>query len=261
MILILGKNGSGKTYLSKGLENIGFKRSISYTTRPKRPKEHDDKDYVFITKEEFEERIRRNEFIEYKSFRNYYYGTPKSNMINSDIILSGGKINPVILPYVDHIYYIDCPLMIRYKSLLKRNSSNSELFDRLHGENIDYLFDYNAKIFTNLQDNTIVSRVYKSILDDELVKEIPFKLFLEECVSKYHDIEDYGLLLRFVDFEEYIIRRLYLEGRLTSEEYEEEIRRFLVNNHYSFIEEDNQYIIDFDNEQTICKKLVKSNGS
>ena len=48
MILLLGKNGSGKTYITRELEQKGIKRSVSYTTRPQRPKEVNGEDYVFV---------------------------------------------------------------------------------------------------------------------------------------------------------------------------------------------------------------------
>ena len=255
MIILLGKNGSGKTYISSKLEQMGLKRSISYTTRPKRPSEKDNIDYVFVTKEEFEKKIKNNEFIEYKKFRDNYYGTLKGNVETSDIILSGGQISSNILPYIDFVYYIESPLIMRYQSMLYRKSSSKEIFDRLHGENKDYLFDYDTKIFINNHQKTIVESVYKSIKDPNYVKEVPFKSFLEYSVESYEEVYD-DRLLGFLNYEEYLLRKLYLENKLIKDEYEDDMNRFLIDNKYTFEENDEYYMINFDNDKTYCKKLV-----
>jgi guanylate kinase len=55
--------------------NLGF--SISMTTRPKRFDEVDGKDYFFVTREQFEEAIKTGHMLEYATYVNNYYGTPK----------------------------------------------------------------------------------------------------------------------------------------------------------------------------------------
>lgn len=74
-------SGSGKTSIAKEIlkNNPEMEFSISVTTRKQRDIEIDGKDYYFITKEEFENKIRNEEFIEYeKIFDGNYYGTLKS---------------------------------------------------------------------------------------------------------------------------------------------------------------------------------------
>lgn len=84
-------SGSGKTTIVKEIlkEYPEFMFSISATTRTKRENETDKKDYFFITKEEFEEKIRNDEFVEYELiYDNNYYGTLKSEV---DKCISEGK--------------------------------------------------------------------------------------------------------------------------------------------------------------------------
>jgi guanylate kinase len=47
------------------------------TTRAPRPGEVEGVDYFFVSKEEFEKRIKENKFLEYAMFVGNYYGTPK----------------------------------------------------------------------------------------------------------------------------------------------------------------------------------------
>lgn len=79
IIAVSAPSGAGKSTILKSVLNaipeIVF--SISATTRPKRETETDGKEYFFITEENFKEKIRNNEFIEWEKFYDYYYGTLK----------------------------------------------------------------------------------------------------------------------------------------------------------------------------------------
>lgn len=71
-------SGSGKTtivnHLLKKHPELSF--SISATTRDKRPNEVDQKDYYFLSQQEFESRLHNHEFIEWEEvYRGLYYGT------------------------------------------------------------------------------------------------------------------------------------------------------------------------------------------
>ena len=91
LIVVSGPSGAGKGTICKRLtENMrDTKISISMTSRNPRGKEQDGIDYYFVSKEEFEERISKEEFLEYAVVHNnQYYGTPKGK-IEED--LSKGK--------------------------------------------------------------------------------------------------------------------------------------------------------------------------
>ena len=79
LIVISGPSGVGKGTVRKALfemKNHNLTYSVSMTTRAKRPGEVDGVDYYFTTKEEFENRIKNNKFLEYAEFVGNYYGTP-----------------------------------------------------------------------------------------------------------------------------------------------------------------------------------------
>lgn len=57
-IVLVGQTNSGKTTVAKLLEAYGYKRIVTYTTRPKRQGERDGIDYNFVTDEKFKSMIK-----------------------------------------------------------------------------------------------------------------------------------------------------------------------------------------------------------
>jgi len=91
LIVISGPSGVGKTTLYKKLledfkDSLSF--SISATTRKPRKGEIDGKDYYFISKQEFLEKIKNNEFLEWTFIYDNYYGTLFKNV---NEIINNGK--------------------------------------------------------------------------------------------------------------------------------------------------------------------------
>ena len=81
LFVISGPSGVGKGVICKALlladDKIRF--SVSATTRAPRPGEEHGVSYFFVTREEFEGMIQRNELLEYMDvFGMNYYGTPKA---------------------------------------------------------------------------------------------------------------------------------------------------------------------------------------
>ena len=67
LLIISGTTCAGKgTVIKKLLTNHNdIILSTSYTSRPKRESEIDGIDYYFVTKDEFEAKIKNNDFLEY----------------------------------------------------------------------------------------------------------------------------------------------------------------------------------------------------
>lgn len=80
LIVVSGFSGAGKGTLMKRLiqGNSNYALSISMTTRNPRIGEQDKIEYFFVSKEEFEQKIAENGFIEYANYCDNYYGTPKA---------------------------------------------------------------------------------------------------------------------------------------------------------------------------------------
>ena len=79
LAVVSGFSGAGKGTLMKALlqKYDNYALSISATTRSPREGEADGREYFFLTEEAFEEKIRKNELIEYARYVNHYYGTPR----------------------------------------------------------------------------------------------------------------------------------------------------------------------------------------
>ena len=82
-LIITAPSGAGKTTLVKMLlaEFNNFKFSVSACTRKPREFEEHGKDYYFLSKEIFEEKVRQDEFLEWEEvYEDMYYGTLKSEV-------------------------------------------------------------------------------------------------------------------------------------------------------------------------------------
>jgi guanylate kinase len=79
LYLISALSGSGKTTLVNELRPLvpHLEFSVSFTTRPPRDGEQDGREYHFISRKEFADRIARDEFLEYAQVFGHYYGTAK----------------------------------------------------------------------------------------------------------------------------------------------------------------------------------------
>ena len=83
MIILSSPSGAGKTTLVKLISrNKNYYISVSHTTRTPRSNEFDGIDYFFINKDQFQQLINKNEFLEYAKVFENYYGTSKKNIIN-----------------------------------------------------------------------------------------------------------------------------------------------------------------------------------
>ena len=91
LVILSGVSGAGKDTIKKEL----LKRMDdvitlpSFTSREKRPTEEEGVQYHFITKEEFEEKIKNGDFYEYDVHHGNYYGTSRELMGNK---IKEGKI-------------------------------------------------------------------------------------------------------------------------------------------------------------------------
>ena len=83
LIVISGPSGVGKTsivhFLLQKIETLSF--SVSACSRAKRENEADGIDYHFLAVAEFQQKIKKGDFLEWEEvYKNQYYGTLKSEL-------------------------------------------------------------------------------------------------------------------------------------------------------------------------------------
>ena len=82
LFCISGPTASGKStvcrYLKDKFPDLNF--SVSTTTRSPRPGEVDGREYYFVSKEEFQQKIDKGDFVEHAEFSGNFYGTDLKNL-------------------------------------------------------------------------------------------------------------------------------------------------------------------------------------
>jgi guanylate kinase len=83
LVIISAPSGAGKTSIANYLlmKNPNLEFSVSATTRKPRGNEVNGKEYYFISVNEFRDKIRNGEFVEWQEvYKNQFYGTLKSEV-------------------------------------------------------------------------------------------------------------------------------------------------------------------------------------
>lgn len=145
VIVISSPSGGGKGSIIEGLlKNDSTTRwlSVSTTTRSQRANDIPGVTYNFVTKEEFEEKIKDDYFLEYTTYANNYYGTPKKFIKEKldkgiDVILEieieGAANIKKIIPEAIFIFIMPPSLKTLIKRLKNRNTdSNEKIIERFH---------------------------------------------------------------------------------------------------------------------------------
>ena len=193
IIIISSPSGAGKTtickYLLKKIDNV--KLSISYTTRPKRKNEKNEKDYFFINQDKFNELAKKNHFVETAKVFDYYYGTPleninksfkKNNHILFDIDWQGAK---KIRKKYDKSQIIDFFILPPNKKELKnrlekRGRDNRKEINKRLSLAVSEIKHYKEYQFVLINEN-ITDTV------NNLVKIINNSLFISEIKNKINN--------------------------------------------------------------------------
>lgn len=141
VFIISAPSGSGKsTLVDRILHDIpGLTFSISYTTRPARGNERSGEHYHFISRDEFEERIDRGEFLEYANVFGNYYGTHRSILEDArsrgldlvlDIDVQGAAQLKVQIPEAVSIFVLAPSRQILEQRLRARSEDSDEVIRR-----------------------------------------------------------------------------------------------------------------------------------
>lgn len=140
-IVLVGQTCAGKTELAKVLEkNFGYRRIVTYTTRPPREGEECGVDYYFIKDDEaFEDLVRDEYFAEwteyYATFGHCYYGSAVKDYVdgNNVIVLNPEGARQVKAAMGDKVFivYLDVPEYTLLTRAKNRGDDMAEVQRRL----------------------------------------------------------------------------------------------------------------------------------
>ena len=141
VFIISAPSGSGKSTLVHRLlqsdPNLAF--SISYTTRLPRGAEVNGVDYNFLSREQFEEHLARDEFLESAEVYGNYYGTHRSAIDNAirerkdlvlDIDVQGARQLKVAIPGAISIFVLPPSREVLEQRLRARSQDSEEVIQR-----------------------------------------------------------------------------------------------------------------------------------
>ena len=200
LIVISGPSGAGKGTICEQLrKNKNIWISTSMTTREPRGQEKNGKEYFFVTKEEFEQRIKDDKFLEYAIVHNnQYYGTPKDKIeekLNKgyDVILEidiqgALKIKEKIAEAI--CIFIMPPSMDELKTrLINRHTESKdkvlERFKTAYNE-INEVTKYNYVVVNDLVKNA-TKKVEGIILAEKCRVDRIEEVFLNNPEEKLHE--------------------------------------------------------------------------
>ena len=149
IIVLVGKTESGKTTVANELcKNHGYKRIITYTTRPMRDNEVQDVDYHFISDEQFNKMVENNEFTEYKRYNTAHgvwsYGSVVTfeQELSDDcyvIILTPQGLRDLSKKTSRYIaFYLNVSLESQLERLKKRGYEEQQIIKRLQNDAKDF---------------------------------------------------------------------------------------------------------------------------
>ena len=184
VFIISAPSGSGKSTLVSELMRLvpKLRFSVSYTTRYPRGQERDGEDYFFISREEFEDRIAKGEFLEYAEVFGNYYGTHISELERAgtegydlvlDIDVQGARQLKERIPAGVSIFILAPSRQILEERLRTRSQdSESVILRRLHdaaGEIRNYsLYDYvlvNREVASSVETLVAIVKATRSRRD------------------------------------------------------------------------------------------------
>ncbi len=83
LLIFSAPSGSGKTTIVRNLleKDLDLEFSISACSRPARKNEQDGRDYYFFTQDDFIQKIKKGEFVEWEEvYKDHFYGTLRSEV-------------------------------------------------------------------------------------------------------------------------------------------------------------------------------------
>jgi len=151
-LIILGKSGSGKDFLMREISKKNLNPCLKWTTRPKRTREEQGREYNFVSRNEFERAINNNEMIAHQLFtvtplnsepEEWYYGLSKKDFNDSQVvIMTPGEYDLLNFEEVDRkelfVVYLNIDRQTREDRLYNREDKMDSIKRRLDADDVDF---------------------------------------------------------------------------------------------------------------------------
>lgn len=177
MIVLVGESASGKSSIERYLvDNYGYKKIVSYTTRCPRSNETDGVDYHFINKARFLELKEEGFFAETAVYNGWYYGTAKEDCTDDKIaVLTPHGLRQ--MQKIDGInvtsFHINVPRRDRLIRILQRGDNIEEAYRRSLSDvgQFDGIADEVDFVITNEEYKKSILRMGEEVLFKSKLKE------------------------------------------------------------------------------------------
>lgn len=201
LVVISGPSGAGKGSIIKELlqEEKDLWLSISMTSRQIRTNDIPDETYFFISKEEFEERIKNGVFLEYAMYNGNYYGTPKDKILDKlnegkdvllEIEIQGALKVKEMIPDAIFIFILPPSMKELRRRLVNRGTdSMDKILDRFQTayKEINEVTKYNYVVINDDLDQA-VSKVKAILLSERCRVDRIEEVYLNNMEEEVHEL-------------------------------------------------------------------------
>ena len=186
LFVISGPSGTGKgTICREILKDIRNEFSVSMTTREPREGEEHGREYFFVSHEDFKENIERNNFLEYATVFDNYYGTPKDIVLKKlekgrnvilDIDVQGGLQVKEAMPEAVLIFLLPPSLAALRSRLENRGTETPEKIEKRLNKALDeikFIGEYDYMVVNDVREDAVSD--VRSIMTAEALR-VPEKV-------------------------------------------------------------------------------------
>jgi guanylate kinase len=197
VFIVSAPSGSGKSTLVRALlqrdPNLLF--SVSYTTREPRGAEIPGRDYHFIARETFEERVQKGEFLEWADVFGYLYGTHRSVLDRAvaegkdlllDIDVQGARQLKKSIPDAVSIFVLAPSRGILEQRLRKRSEDSEAVIEKRLRKAVDEIRNYEQYDYVLVNDELARSTdTLSAIVTAERVRRIRVEPVVRSILASF----------------------------------------------------------------------------
>ena len=205
LVILSSPSGAGKTSIARALVkgNENFLFSVSATTRKSRPGEVNGREYDFLTVDQFRQKIKEGQFLEYAKVFGNLYGTPLQAVRDSisqgksvvfDVDWQGGKQirSSSLSEFVISIFILPPSIKELHDRLMNRAQDSSETVKDRMKKSIDEIMhwkEYDYVIVNRDFDKTL--REVESIITSEKLRRVrnnELEQFVKTLTNEFKDL-------------------------------------------------------------------------